>query len=173
VSSAAQPEATDPVCGMKVDPAAPKGGSFEHAGRTWYFCSAKCRARFAADPAAYLTAKPAPAPVSPAAGRWTCPMDPEVVLDHPGPCPKCGMALEPLTITAEEGESPELGEMRRRLVVSTALTVPLLVIAMGGMAVGLHGPRTGWIELGLSTPVVLWGAGPSSCGEQDRSCAAA
>jgi P-type Cu+ transporter len=102
----------DPVCGMKVNPATARGGSFEHAGHTYHFCNPKCRERFAADPEKYLPkAEAAPAsearskaaavvtaPVTPARATgvsYVCPMDPEVRSDGPGPCPKCGMALEP------------------------------------------------------------------------------
>jgi Cu+-exporting ATPase len=89
----------DPVCGMAVDPVAPKGGSFVHGGTTYGFCNPRCREKFAADPERYLNP-----PAEPAHGRtgapahaatYVCPMDPEVVADRPGPCPKCGMALEP------------------------------------------------------------------------------
>jgi P-type Cu+ transporter len=102
----------DPVCGMKVNPASARGGSFEHADHTYYFCNPKCRERFAADPEKYLP-KAVAAPASdtrpkadalvtapviavPTAGvAYVCPMDPEVRSDRPGPCPRCGMALEP------------------------------------------------------------------------------
>ncbi|HZR09405.1 MAG TPA: HAD-IC family P-type ATPase, partial [Myxococcales bacterium] len=86
----------DPVCGMKVDPQNPKGGTAVHEGREYGFCSPRCKAKFEADPERYL--HPETAPTVPAASpgtRWICPMDPEVASDHPGPCPKCGMALEP------------------------------------------------------------------------------
>jgi Cu+-exporting ATPase len=101
----------DPVCGMNVNPATARGGSFEHAGHTYHFCNPKCRERFAAAPEKYLpTADAAPAaearskpgalvtaPVTVQAPGvpYVCPMDPEVRSDRPGPCPKCGMALEP------------------------------------------------------------------------------
>jgi Cu+-exporting ATPase len=88
--------AKDPVCGMDVDAAHPRGGSYEHAGETYYFCNPKCRANFAAEPDRYLTPKPATAEPPPTKGTvYVCPMDPEVRQDHHGPCPKCGMALEP------------------------------------------------------------------------------
>ena len=95
---------------------------------------------------------------------YTCPMHPEIVRDGPGSCPICGMALEPRTVSLEEGPSPEFIDMSRRFRVSLALTVPLLFAAMAPMA-GLHlGPLDGragrWLELFLSTPVVLWGGWP-------------
>jgi Cu+-exporting ATPase len=109
-------------------------------------------------------------PVNPAALgtriEYTCPMHPEVVQDRPGSCPKCGMALEPRTVAVEDEENPELRDMRRRLWVSLALSLPLVVIAMGGL---IPGVSFDWlasargldlIELGLATPVVLWGAWP-------------
>jgi len=97
---------------------------------------------------------------------YTCPMHPEIERDGPGDCPVCGMALEPVTITLEEAENPELTDMGRRFWLSAALTLPLLVIAMGGMIPGLSfdwigSPRTlAWLELALATPVVLWGGWP-------------
>jgi P-type Cu+ transporter len=97
---------------------------------------------------------------------WTCPMHPEVVREAPGACPICGMALEPMTITSEEPENEELRDMTRRFVVSAALTVPLVIVAMGEMIPGspalelLHGPLMGWAGLLLATPVVLWGGWP-------------
>jgi Cu+-exporting ATPase len=106
-------------------------------------------------------------PVLPATKtEWTCPMHPEIVRPGPGNCPICGMALEPRTVTLLEEENPELRDMTRRLWVSTALTVPLLAIAMGSML----SPHTfmrspwnwglPWLELLLATPVVLWGGWP-------------
>jgi Cu+-exporting ATPase len=106
-------------------------------------------------------------PVTPATRtQWTCPMHPEIVRDEPGSCPICGMALEPTTVAAEEEENHELRDMRRRFWASTALTIPLVIIAMGHMVPGrpleqllMRGPL-GWIELLLATPVVLWGGWP-------------
>ena len=100
--------------------------------------------------------------------EWTCPMHPEVVQDQPGNCPKCGMALEPRTVSAAEEENPELVDMRRRFWVSLGLTIPLLAMVMGGMLPGVKSfldslapPHVwGWVELGLATPVVLWGGWP-------------
>src|SRR5262245_30884238 len=97
----------DVVCGMMVDPAKAAGTS-EYEGKRFYFCGKGCKAKFDADPAKYL--KPVPAspisdsrpPIPTGATKWTCPMHPEIIRDAPGACPICGMALEPLTITAVE-----------------------------------------------------------------------
>ncbi len=175
--------ATDPVCGMKVDPATARGGSHEHAGSTYWFCNPRCRERFAADPGHWLKAGPsmaamaAPGPASapgervesrPASGRaeYVCPMDPEVLETKPGPCPICGMALEPRTVTLSDERNPELEDMSRRFRVSFALTVPLLLLAMTAMLPGHLVDRfvppglQGGLELLLATPVVLWGGWP-------------
>jgi Cu+-exporting ATPase len=89
--------------------------------------------------------------------KWTCPMHPEVVRDGPGACPKCGMALEPITATAEE-DNPELRDMARRFWIGLALSIPLLLTMVPHIShlwgdVGLLMP---WLELAFATPVVLW-----------------
>jgi Cu+-exporting ATPase len=155
--------AVDPVCGMTVDPAH-AAGSVEHEGLTYYFCSPHCVARFRANPRAYLDghAEPAPCPSSLCGTgpvEYFCPMHPEIVSEHPGSCPKCGMALEPRTVTADEGPNPELTDMTRRFWVGVALGVPLLVVAMS------HLLPDGWtlphawsdsVQFALATPIVLW-----------------
>jgi len=105
-------------------------------------------------------------PAAPASKtEYICPMHPEIVRDEPGDCPICGMALEPRMVTLEEAENPELVDMTRRFKLSAALSVPLLVIAMGPMLglpldwLGSPRART-WLELILATPVVLWGGAP-------------
>src|SRR4051812_46726116 len=125
-STSASNEVVDPVCGMTID-AADAVGSIDYHGQTFYFCADSCLERFKANPEEYL--KPADARIpnlqsrSPAgATRWTCPMHPEIVRDGPGSCPICGMALEPMTITAEEPENEELRDMTRRFQVSAVLT---------------------------------------------------
>lgn len=94
--------------------------------------------------------------------RYTCPMHPEVVQWGPGSCPKCGMALEPMYITAEESADPEYDSMRRRFWVSAAFSLPVLALGMFGEQAGLHvsAPVLDWIEFVLAAPVVLWGGWP-------------
>ena len=163
--AAAAERVKDPVCGMMVDPATSKHRC-EHAGTMFHFCGAKCREKFAADPARYLAAeKPEPPPPAPSGTIFTCPMHPEIRQDHPGPCPICGMALEPLEPSAETGENAELAAMRRRLRVGAALTAPIVLLAMAAMVPGVHLEHlvpmrlSGWIQLVLATPVVIWAGG--------------
>ena len=97
-------EERDPVCGMKVDPSK-VATNVEHQGTTVYFCSQGCAAKFRAAPEKYAPTKPEEAPVyTPAKtephAEYTCPMHPEIKQTGPGSCPKCGMALEPVTVTA-------------------------------------------------------------------------
>jgi Cu+-exporting ATPase len=151
----------DPVCGMSV--AADSPHQHEHGGRIYHFCSDRCRQKFATDPRRHLEE---PSRTAAPGTRWTCPMDPEIVRDAPGSCPICGMALEPMTPSLDEEESPERRDMRRRFWFSAALTLPLFVLSMGEMLPG--SPLAGiaaphalvWIQLALATPVVLWGGWP-------------
>jgi Cu+-exporting ATPase len=216
------PTVIDPVCGMKVNPETARS-KWDYAGKTYYFCNPRCLAKFQADPAHYLGASAALENVSSSSGHkmheaklgapndeassgmavYTCPMDPEVRTPKPGPCPKCGMALElassapvgarteyvcpmhpeivrsepgscpicgmalePRTVSIREEENPELISMRRRFWISLVLTIPMLALGMAHMVPGLEsGPWQGshvmaWVELALSTPVVLWGGWP-------------
>jgi Cu+-exporting ATPase len=92
-----QNEFTDLVCGMKTDdPDAYR--QYEHDGKIYYFCSDHCLTKFKTDPEGYISGKKQLESDEPVEGQqYTCPMDPEIVQDHPGSCPKCGMALEPMT----------------------------------------------------------------------------
>jgi Cu+-exporting ATPase len=151
----------DPVCGMTVT--SETAPSFEHGGTTYRFCREACRDRFAEDPAKYLArpdpgAMPAPEEHADPGAIYTCPMHPEVRQVGPGSCPKCGMALEPLEVTAEPVEDPELIDMERRFRVSAVLAAPLVVVAMG-LGHSASGALR-WLELALATPVVLWGGLP-------------
>lgn len=207
----------DPVCGMAVRANAEH--HIEVDGRDYYFCSASCRDKFSADSQQYIVAassapayhaqhdhghdtacaddscaidyleytcpmhpevvqdhpgscpkcgmalEPKGVPVQQTKVEYTCPMHPEVVQDHPGACPKCGMALEPKTITVEE-KNEELIDMTRRFWVSTALALPVFVLAMLAdlfpslLPAGLTMPTIQWIEFALATPVVIWGGWP-------------
>ena len=95
----------DPVCGMQVDRASAEH-MVKHEGQRFYFCSSACQSKFEGDPLAYLGDRPAPEPM-PAGTQYTCPMHPEIIRDAPGDCPKCGMALEPMTPSADSGPNPE------------------------------------------------------------------
>jgi Cu+-exporting ATPase len=126
----------DPVCGMQVDPKTAAAQTTYH-GQPYYFCCSHCLEKFEAQPERFLASaiavKPV-APAGPAAAEYICPMDPEVRSDRPGPCPKCGMALEPRFPTAAAGPNPELQSMTRRLLLGLALGLPVMVNAMSGMA---------------------------------------
>ncbi len=154
----------DPVCGMAVDPRTSRY-RHEHGGVTYHFCNPRCRERFIADPRRYLEPAQVPSPGSvPAGTTYTCPMHPDVRQIGPGSCPICGMALEPLEVGAATGPDPELIDMRRRLWLGATLTLPVLVLEMGGHLTGLHqalGQQlSNWLQLALATPVVLWAGWP-------------
>ena len=164
----------DLVCGMEVADTTPY--RIEHNAERYYFCSPACREKFLRHPEHYLDSEHSticndgscdiPKPRGHADNvEYTCPMHPEVVQDHPGSCPKCGMALEPKTVQADE-ETGELDDMTRRLWGSALLTLPLFLIAMGsqmwpGLFEGMIGAKSRqWVELLLATPVVWWGGWP-------------
>jgi len=153
----------DPVCGMSVDPHTAKHRA-EHAGRTYYFCSAGCKAKFEADPERYLSPEQRRQEPVPEGTIYTCPMHPEVRQVGPGSCPICGMALEPELVTAETGPNPELVDMTRRLWIGAVLTIPVFLLEMGGHLTGLTHwlgqQASNWLQLLLATPVVLWAGWP-------------
>ena len=134
-----------------------------HQGQSYFFCSAKCQGKFAADPERYASPAAA-APVSapaPTGTIYTCPMHPEIRQDHPGSCPKCGMTLEPLLPELEEEDNPELKDFRRRFWWTLPLTVVVTVLAMFGHQLNWFDmARQSWIELVLSLPIVLWAGWP-------------
>ncbi|MFO7324155.1 MAG: heavy metal translocating P-type ATPase [Pseudomonadota bacterium] len=180
----------DPVCGMRVDPATAPG--HVHEGRGFHFCSPRCREKFIADPGRYLQGHghghgdhgaphahghahagtpahghaPASAGPAPAGAVWTCPMHPQIRQAQPGPCPLCGMALEPLLPAGEEAGGEELADMSRRFIVAALLTAPILWAMLGELAPSIdpmrlfgHAP-VAWAQLLLATPVVLWAGWP-------------
>jgi Cu+-exporting ATPase len=153
----------DPVCGMDVDPHAAKH-RYTHDGHPYYFCSAKCRDKFIADPARYIKGEAKPAARVPPGMIYTCPMHPEIRRPGPGSCPICGMALEPEIASAEAGGNPELADMRRRFWIGLALTVPVLALEMGGHFTGLYHwlgkQNSNWLQFLFGTPVVLWAGWP-------------
>ena len=155
--------AKDPVCGMTVTVTSDARHA-EFQGERFYFCSGKCQMKFEADPWFYASGR--------AAGRrkpalpnvqYTCPMHPEIIRDAPGACPICGMALEPMLPSDEP--SHELTDFTRRMWISAAAAVPLIILTMGEL-VAL--PVRDWIghqlaiylEFVLATPVILWAALP-------------
>ncbi|MEJ2127875.1 MAG: heavy metal translocating P-type ATPase [Woeseiaceae bacterium] len=157
------PVATDPICGMQVK-MVEGARSADWRGDTWYFCGKGCQTKFNADPYFYASGNAEKAKQRPKPGvQWTCPMDPEIIRDEPGSCPICGMALEPMVPSDEPSE--ELTDFTRRMWISAAAAVPLMILAMGGM-VGL--PVRDWlghqlsvyVEFMLATPVLLWAARP-------------
>ena len=199
--------AKDPVCGMTVDPHN-AAGSFEFNGQTYFFCRPGCLDKFRTDPKNFLSIhlnsdrdttptrngsgesrihlpdapggaraetascpkcgmalEPLTATLPEEKIEYTCPMHPQIVRDAPGNCPICGMTLEPRVVTGEE-ENAELIDMKRRFWVTTALTLPLLLLAMSEFIPGdpvrsLFAPRVvTWISLALASPVVLWGGWP-------------
>jgi len=161
-STEAAPVAIDPVCGMKVDPEAPKGGRFSYKGTEYVFCSQRCHDRFKAEPEKFLAPKQ-PEPEAAPGTIYTCPMHPEVRQVGPGSCPKCGMALEPETVSLDDTPDPELIDMRRRFWIALVLTLPVFVIEMGGHLSGQHPmpPHVAnWLSLALATVVVLWAGAP-------------
>ena len=155
--------AIDPVCGMVVK-ITDTARRHDHDGATYYFCGEKCRARFQADAWFYLSGNATRRGKLVVAGsQYTCPMDPEILQDTPGTCPKCGMALEPLTPV--EGAAPELVDFTRRMWVSGVVALPLVTLAMGPMLglpvdhwVGMRASNL--IQMALATPIVIWAARP-------------
>ena len=152
----------DPVCGMTVDPAASRH-RFDYRGETFHFCSVGCRTKFAADPQEYLgNSKPKAA--VPEGTIYTCPMHPQIRQVGPGNCPICGMALEPEVASLDAPPNPELADMTRRFWIGLVLSLPTVVLEMGGHLVGGHGwvdqALSNWIQLVFATPVVLWAGWP-------------
>jgi P-type Cu+ transporter len=155
--------AIDPVCGMTVT-LKPGTRSESYGGKDFHFCSEKCQTKFKADPWFYASGKaPAKGHTTAAAAQYTCPMHPQILRDAPGNCPICGMALEP--VVASDAPSPELADFTRRMWISAAAAVPLVILTMGAL-VGLpvrdwigHGPSV-YLEFALATPIVLWAAWP-------------
>nr|WP_255772793.1 heavy metal translocating P-type ATPase [Paracandidimonas lactea] len=157
------PQYTDPVCGMHVTADSPH--HVEHEGKSFYFCSEKCLAKFNSDPEKFISPTKNHdgddiALEQPTGTIYTCPMHPEIRQDHPGNCPKCGMALEPLMPSLED-DNPELKDFTRRFWWTLPFTIIVTVLAMFGHQLGWFSVTAQtWIELVLSMPVVLWAGQP-------------
>jgi Cu+-exporting ATPase len=152
--------AIDPVCGMTVNTPTSRHNA-NHAGQTFHFCGARCREKFTANPAAYLTPseQPEPAPGS----IYTCPMHPEIRNDGLGGCPICGMALEPMTIAAEAPPNHDLADMTKRFWIALVLSLPVAILEMGSHLLRFDivpANLSAWIQLAFASPVVLWAGLP-------------
>ncbi|HWG59399.1 MAG TPA: heavy metal translocating P-type ATPase [Candidatus Acidoferrales bacterium] len=184
----------DPVCGMSVDPAKARA-TISHAGSTYYFCAESCAAKFRSDPARYLSPSPspapgliqlgAPAPTAPhlpaprpprPASKYVCPMDPEVSQDHPGPCPKCGMDLEPALPTAATAAVEYTCPMHPEIVRTAPGSCPICGMALEPRAAVTEEPsaelaamqRRLGVSVALSIPVIFLGMSGMIPGEPVR-----
>jgi P-type Cu+ transporter len=151
----------DPVCGMMIDPATSEH-RFEYRGESFHFCSNDCKTKFTGNPEQYLgqgSAKHVPA-----ATIYTCPMHPQIRQVGPGNCPICGMTLEPELTSLDAPPNPELADMTRRFWIGLVLSLPSIILEMGGHLVGSHGwvdqTLSNWIQLVFATPVVIWAGWP-------------
>ena len=152
---------TDPVCGMVIS----KGADLhaKYADQDYYFCCAGCKSKFVADPEKYLNPSAAnkPEQSAPEGAIHTCPMHPEIRQDHPGTCPKCGMALEPEMPSLDEEDNSELVDFTRRFWWTLPMTAAVFVLAMFGHWLGWMDMMTqSWVEMVLSIPIVLWAGAP-------------
>ena len=171
----------DPVCGMNIT----QDSTYHHEyeAKKYYFCSQKCQSKFISDPKLYILNLEKSKNIEKTIGHhhssnnsslvpinqknidngtlYTCPMHPEIRQDHPGNCPKCGMALEPLLPELEEEDNPELRDFKRRFWWTLPLTLIVTFLAMFGHQLNLFDMTVqSWIELVLSIPVVLWAGWP-------------
>ncbi|MES2159171.1 MAG: heavy metal translocating P-type ATPase [Pseudomonadota bacterium] len=152
----------DPVCGMSVDPSVPPHHA-HHKDQEYHFCSEGCRAKFVANPEAYLNDAPRTEPEATPGAIWTCPMHPEVRQEGPGTCPICGMALEPEEPSLDDSPNPELVDFTRRTWVAGILTIPLLLVSMVSELLGFQfvpGEWNHWVQFALTVPIVLWAGWP-------------
>ncbi|MGE4563850.1 MAG: heavy metal translocating P-type ATPase [Victivallaceae bacterium] len=142
----------DPVCGMTVKPPAEIAAAYQ--GRSYVFCCEHCKQKFLADPAAYLLPHPAEPEIPVPGALYSCPMDPEVMEDHPGACPKCGMALErifsPVEAVAAAGEEKaEYRKLRTKLISGAVMTALLATIncypEVFGLRHGMAGDLFQWV----------------------------
>ncbi|CAA0120577.1 Silver exporting P-type ATPase [BD1-7 clade bacterium] len=154
-------ENCDPVCGMQVSNTSTH--QFVYQQKRFYFCSEKCQNTFSDDPERFLNPNLATPTDDDIKVEYTCPMHPEVLQIGPGICPKCGMALEPLSPQAPgSSDDSELHDMEKRFLAGLALGIPLLLLSMTtDMAPAVIDrlfslPIAQWIQFALATPVVFW-----------------
>lgn len=157
-----EPKHIDPVCGMTVDPA-DAAGSHEYKGTTYYFCSSSCVTKFKADPKKYLEPKTSVvSPAGPANVEYTCPMDPEVRQVGPGSCPKCGMALEPVTIAPPASKTEWTCPMHPEIVRAEPGSCPICGMALEPRTVTMEDDnpelrsmtRRFWSSVALTSPIL-------------------
>ncbi len=172
VSPLTSGKVTDPVCGMQVDPATSKG-SFEHKGTTYHFCGLRCLEKFKNDPDGILARgvpkreppkTSAPTPAAPSAPLYTCPMHPEIRQDHPGSCPKCGMALEPVAPVQPVAKTEYVCPMHPQIVRSEPGNCPICGMTLEPRVVSAGdepSPELAdmthrfWISVALALPLIL------------------
>ena len=162
----AEMTAIDPVCKMTVNPQL-AAGSHEYQGQTYYFCSASCLQKFKAHPASFLSSTPSPKLTKTQAQshtKYVCPMDPEVVSEQPGACPKCGMALEPEMPLAPLTKVEYTCPMHPEIVRDEPGSCPICGMALEPRTVTLEDTanpeltdmtRRFWWSAALSLPVFL------------------
>jgi Cu+-exporting ATPase len=153
----------DPVCGMTVNPNS-AAGSYEHYGQTYYFCSTHCLHKFREDPEKFLNKPTEAKPTLPVAGTYTCPMHPEVRQDKPGSCPKCGMALEPLSVAAPLQRIEYTCPMHPQIVRDKPGNCPICGMALEPRTVSLADEKNPelvemthrfWVGVVLTIPLLL------------------
>ncbi len=158
-----QSTATDPVCGMEVEPTS-AAGTHEHDGQTYFFCSAHCLERFRAEPARYLGPATQERKKPSAAGDFTCPMHPEVHQTAPGSCPSCGMALEPAVSMPKATKTEYVCPMHPEIVRDEPGSCPICGMALEPRTISLEEEvnpelvdmtRRFWISLVLAAPLVI------------------
>jgi Cu+-exporting ATPase len=159
---------TDPVCGMRIDPET-AAGTWDYQGTRYYFCNPSCLTKFKADPQKYLDpGASADEAAAPPGTVYFCPMDPEVRQDHPGSCPKCGMALEPDLSTLPATRVEYTCPMHPEVVQDTPGTCPKCGMALEPRTVTVDEPpnhelidmtRRFWIAAALGLPVFVLAMG--------------
>lgn len=180
-ASPAPGELHDPVCGMQVDAQSP--WKTDYQGQPYFFCSKSCMDQFTANPAQFTATRQgsgngmhmqmhgdmpdmkmhgnASTATAKPGSVYTCPMHPEIRENHPGSCPICGMALEPLLPTADDPGQEELDDFRRRFYIALPFAAALFILAMGShMTAWMGADIQNWVELVLAAPVVLWAGMP-------------